>query len=213
MKRGNTTMSSEELDTVIEASTLRTWINTVQKIRHTVLRDVKSAFVDLGRLEGNMLDRLSVVQNRAEVLERTAAFTQHDRGRLAPQSAHVAPTVGDNCVIGYASEINGGDATLVEDFAPTRAEIKMLGLYYLDRHYQERICAAYGFSGSNEWRMMHFSWERFNAIETAMGNRVPEFTIALNVWQKRLTDAEQDFARNHARNNEDGDACQEVGAS
>jgi hypothetical protein len=87
---------------------------------------------------------------------------------LSPESKGLDPLVGENVVIGYDEDINGPGARLV-DFQPTRAEMKLLGLHYLNMYYDALIwCETHGMSGSSEWRELRYSSDRFFAIAEAI---------------------------------------------
>ena len=116
-------------------------------------------------------------ENCDAVNEATTSENEHP-SRLAAECEGLEPQVMGRYVIGRKSDINGADAELV-DFQPTRAELKTLARHYLDRHYNEQLCSALGYSGSWEWREIEFTWQRFCTIEEAPspGKPIKEFDL------------------------------------
>lgn len=110
---------------------------------------------------------------------------------MAPESAECGPIVGSGYIIGYVDNINGEGAQLV-DWKPTRAEMRVLGLHYLERYFSVRHTFAMGTTGSWEVREAIFSWQRFLRIEDALGEEavIPEWDAYITEQEKSLAETE-----------------------
>jgi hypothetical protein len=109
---------------------------------------------------------------------------------MAQESKACGPICGKGFVIGYVDDINGEGAQLV-NWKPTRAELRVLGLHYLERYYSnERWCVESETSGSTEWRESVFCSQRFQSIAGALGQDtvVPEWDAYIAEQKKILSE-------------------------
>ena len=112
---------------------------------------------------------------------------------MAPESTACSPILGQGFVIGLVDDVNGEGAQLV-NWRPTRAELRLLGLHYLERYYSnQKEFAELGTTGSTEWRESAFSWQRFNSIAEALGGDavVPEWDAYIEEQEKILAEIEE----------------------
>ncbi len=120
---------------------------------------------------------------------------RNDAGRpaMAPESKACGPIRGQGYVIGQVDDINGEGAILV-NWQPTRAELRVLGLHYLELYYSNQIeFAEFGTTGSSEWRESAFARQRVNSIADALGEGtvVPEWDAYIKEQEQRLSEINQ----------------------
>lgn len=132
----------------------------------------------------------------------------NDTGKpaIAAESAACGPIVGKGYIIGHIDNINGEGAQLV-NWTPTRAELRVLGLHYLERYYSVQQTYAMGTSGSWEWRESTFSWQRFISIANALGEEtiIPEWDAYIEEQEKSLLETEAEMKELEARSRHDHD--------
>jgi hypothetical protein len=112
---------------------------------------------------------------------------------MAPESTACSPILGQGYVIGHVEDINGEGAILV-NWQPTRAELRVLGLHYLEVYYSHQIeFVELGATGSTEWRESAFAWHRFNSIADAIGEGavVPEWDAYIEEQERLLSEINQ----------------------
>lgn len=91
-------------------------------------------------------------------------------------------------VTGFKESIHGPDGEFV-DFRPTKAELKVLARYYLERFIEvQRFVASTGTTGSWEVKTELFCWARYCSISEALGERVEEFEATINQHEKEIAE-------------------------
>ena len=127
-----------------------------------------------------------------------------DKPAMAPESAECGFIGGEGYTIGYVDDINGEGAHLV-NWTPTRAELRVLGLHYLERYWSiQHAFAAEGTSGSTEWRESVFCQKRFMSIADALGEEavIPEWDNFIAEQRKLLLDIEERVNERETRSRE-----------
>ena len=101
---------------------------------------------------------------------------------------------GEAGVTGFQESIHGPDGEFV-DFRPTKAELKVLARYYLERFIEvQRFVASTGTTGSWEAKTELFCWARYCSISEALGEPVEEFEATINQHEKEIAEIAEERA-------------------
>ena len=161
--------------------------------------------MDSEQIEREMTDSDCGVSSgeNCDAVDKTTSGNEQP-SRLAAEAEGLEPRGMGRFVTGCKSDINGADAVLV-DFQPTRAELRTLARHYLDRHYNERLCSAMGYSGSWEWREIEFTWRRFCAIEEALspGKPIKEFDLYIERREAEIDEGAEEYGSREDVNDEE----------
>lgn len=128
--------------------------------------------------------------------DRRLEFVVPGPPALGPESEGLEPWDFGGIVTGHCEDIYGEGAVEV-DFKPTRAELKTLCLYHLDRFFHFEELFAAGHVGVSDIREHAYAWRRFETIAAVLNpdGPIPEFVEFIAEQARRIEEYKREMER------------------